>query len=121
RPEVRAAAVRALGRIRPDPKGVSAALGKALASKAAVERRAAAEALGVLVQVRGSPLAAPALALAGKGLADEEGAVRRLCLGALGLAARGLADSVPDNEPEDNPRAARARREQLEGLWKESV
>jgi hypothetical protein len=108
-----AAAARALVRIHPDPQAAAKALAGLLTAREVAERRAAAEALGQLVQaartaamqsssrteevspeqaIHTAVQVAPA---AGGGLSDAEADVRRLCLEAIRQAALTLQILAP--------------------------
>jgi HEAT repeat protein len=122
-PAIRRAAARALGKILPDPKVATEALGKLLASNQAEDRRAAAEGLAGMLRVlvpvlkgRGNvsgnimlevetPDAVQTAALVtntvGAGLGDPDGEVQRLTLEALLQGASILVELAGDLPPAD--------------------
>jgi HEAT repeat protein len=111
-PPVREAAVRAMSNITPDPQVGAAAIGEVLQSNSATLRRAAAGALGNLIQRSLSIIggrgkgtlgvqstwtevlqtAAAVIPEAARGLSDEDAEVRRLSTDAIGQAAFALYD-----------------------------
>src|SRR5205823_3222225 len=118
KPGVAAAAARALGRMQANPEMAAPALGKALAkSPSAPVRRAAAEALGQMVQaesqrvksLQGTPLGTThtelqktALLAAGElgpGLADADKEVRGTALTSLRQVATALGETVMEGLP----------------------
>jgi len=122
-PAIRRAAARALGRILPDAKVATEALGKLLASNQAEDRRAAAEGLAGMLRVlipvlkgRGNvsgnimlevetPDAVQTAALVtntvGAGLGDSDSEVQRLTLEALLQAGSILVELAGDLPPAD--------------------
>lgn len=122
-PAVRRAAARALGKVLPDAKVATEALGKLLASSQAEDRRAAAEGLTGMLRVlipvlkgRGNvsgnimlevdtaeavQTAALVTNTVGVGLADADGEVHRLSLEALLQAASILVELAGDLPPSD--------------------
>lgn len=121
-PAVRRAAARALGKVLPDAKVATEALGKLLASGQAEDRRAAAEGLASMLRVlfpvlkgRGNvgnimlevetPDAVQTTALVtttvGAGLGDPDAEVQRLSLEALLQAAAILGELAGDLPPSD--------------------
>jgi HEAT repeat protein len=120
-PAVREAAVRALGRLNPDPDLAARALAKALGEKDPTLRRAAAAALGDLMETvvslfgRGrvqtgveatqqevGRTGAAVVPPAAQGSADSDAQVRRLCLEALRRAAEALRRVMPEPADEQN-------------------
>jgi HEAT repeat protein len=106
--DVRAAALRTLGRVQPNPLDASAALGQALAADEVALRRAAADAAGILLEeafedlrLGGGPenpgrrdalaMAGPVIPVAGRALAERDAAVRRRGAEAVRQAAVLLA------------------------------
>jgi HEAT repeat protein len=116
-PELCAAAARALGHQFPDPQVAVHALAELLKSDTLLERRAAAEALGNLVQTAAeivarkqcddsvvalrSDIISTAMAVlpvAGAGLEDQDQEVRRLCAEVFRQVALALSAQVPNPE-----------------------
>jgi HEAT repeat protein len=115
RPQVRPAAVRALGRVRPDWQVAQPALNDVIGSVLVEQRLAAADALVSLVEVvteltarsrnasgvdatRGEVIAvgAAVVPVAGRGLSDVEPGVRARCALAIGKAVVALSRLVMD-------------------------
>jgi HEAT repeat protein len=124
---LRIAAARALGKINPEPKLATKALGELMTNGTAPERVAAADGLGSLlrslvrqtktgyasagkkearVEVTKEELAVMCAAVvpqAGRGLSDPDVPVRRLCLETLRLASYVLGSELVPNPPPNLP------------------
>jgi HEAT repeat protein len=121
-PDVRAAALHALGKIQPEPAKAGPVLAKALGASATEERRAAAGALSHLFTgLRGgrrAEVGPQIVPLAGMGLRDKDPAVRRLCLLALKKGATTLVDLVPDAQYVGEPDGLFPTRREAAKAWK---
>lgn len=113
-PAVRQAAARAIGRINPDPKPATAALGGLLESPDSADRLAAAEGLLLLLRTasqmihitgpnrlqitreEAARIDQAVIPLAGRGAADANTAIRQTCVEALQSAAALLADLIQE-------------------------
>ncbi len=134
-PAVRQAAARSLGRINPNPKVATAALGGLLDSADPADRRAAADALLLLLRTasqmihvtgpnrlsitRGEAarIDQAVIPLAGRGAADASASVRQTAVEALQVGAGVLADLVTEVPRVDFPPPGRKpSKEELEDI-----
>ncbi|MBY0528115.1 MAG: HEAT repeat domain-containing protein [Gemmataceae bacterium] len=135
-PLVRAAAARAMGKINPEPKLATQALGELLTSGDAPERLAAGEGLAGMVQtmlllnkgtrntgVEATPedmaqVNLSVVTVGGKGLSDADPAVRQACLEAVRWSAMLVIALVPDAQrgPEFPPPGRKPTEEELKEI-----